>query len=396
MFDLLRELAVSQGLVGVGGMPPASSRRLCYTFLGKPVCFEAFATLLGVGKHGRLGRLRQAVMDGATAPPMDMRLVQARSAHAQPSAQWAEVFSYLTGLYESVAETMPDDSKSLLLEHADGAEYNINVAGDTGPAPLQDLRFLPPGSIFEQWRQFVEVIQPCSFKLFWTVWRREFARLLAFRQANQFSVCPVCTKHRLLLRELTGDAGGRLRQRLLYDRHLAAQYRDRVAYWTFRASSRLRQRVITIILDGMDQSKFAWPKAPFFHNNHEFEHFARPRLHIWGAIVHGFCTLLTVSHADVFKGGSTTVQVITWLLDKLKSQGVQLHEYQLHIQLDNTSGSNKNNTVLAWAAAIVAAGVVSTCTIGFLRVGHTHEDAKSNVVPHPRNGRCQVGVPTWQ
>ena len=153
-------------------------------FLGKPVCFEVFATLLGVGKHGRLGRLRQAVMDGATAPPMDMRLVQARSAHAQPSAQWAEVFSYLTGLYESVAETMPDDSKSLLLEHADGAEHNINTAGDTGPAPLQDLRFLPPGSIFEQWRQFVEVIQPCSFKLFWTVWRREFPRLLAFRQAN--------------------------------------------------------------------------------------------------------------------------------------------------------------------------------------------------------------------
>jgi hypothetical protein len=183
----------------------------------------------------------------------------------------------------------------------------------------------------------------------------------------------VCVKHRLLLRELAGDAAGRLKQRLLYDRHLAPQYRDREAYWLFRASARVKQRVLCIILDGMDQAKFAWPRAPFL-SPHEFDSYHRPRLHIWGALVHGLFRLLTVSHADVFKGGATTVEVLMHILDKVRGMGVDLHDYHAHIQLDNTSGSNKNNTVLAWAGAICAAGVLGSCALGFLRCGHTHED----------------------
>ena len=48
------------------------------------------------------------------------------------------------------------------------------------------------------------------------------------------------------------DTRACLRQRHLYDRHLAQQFADRKAYWTMRASSRLKEKMIVCILDGMD------------------------------------------------------------------------------------------------------------------------------------------------
>ena len=37
--------------------------------------------------------------------------------------------------------------------------------------------------------------------------------------------------------------------------------------------------------------------------------------------MHGYCSALTVSHADVFKGGSTTVEVLAWVLARLAGLG---------------------------------------------------------------------------
>ena len=73
-------------------------------------------------------------------------------------------------------------------------------------------------------------------------------------------------------------------------------------------------------MDGMDQSKFLWPRAEWFHS-HDFDDFHRPRLHIWGIIVHGFYSALTVSHADVPKGGSTKADVLMWMFGKLNERG---------------------------------------------------------------------------
>ena len=377
---MLRELAVGQGLVNDDGLAPD---RLQYKLFGRPVCLNAYCLALGVGRNPRMSRLLAAVMCGQRSPPMDPRYIKAQ--HAKPALLWGEVHTYLRSLYESAAETMPHDDhsdpvRSPLEDEVEGVAESLrlpSVAARHSEHMGNNLRFLPPGTIFEQWRQFIEVGQRrCSFRLFWSVWKKDFDKLLAFRSHTMHSICPVCVKHKLLLKELVDDIHARVKQRMLYDRHLALQYLDRQQYWSLRASSRLQCKTICIILDGMDQAKFSWPRAPFF-SSHEFDSYHRPRLHIWGALVHGYGLFMTVSHADVFKGGSTTVDVLMIILDHLMQIGLDLRDYHIHIQLDNTSGSNKNNTVLLWAGAMCAAGLLGSCALGFLRVGHTHE------VPNP-------------
>ena len=43
-------------------------------------------------------------------------------------------------------------------------------------------------------------------------------------------------------------------------RYLRNQYRDRMRYWAIRQDSRLHTPCIAVILDGMDQAKFAYPR----------------------------------------------------------------------------------------------------------------------------------------
>ena len=100
-----------------------------------------------------------------------------------------------------------------------------------------------------------------SCRYFWQVWMTDFAHL-QFRTSHWQTVCPVCTQHRCLLKLLGHDTVAWNRQRLAYDRHLQKQYQDRRWYWFLRAQSRLVRGIICIIIDGMDQAKFCWPRAP--------------------------------------------------------------------------------------------------------------------------------------
>ena len=44
------------------------------------------------------------------------------------------------------------------------------------------------------------------------------------------------------------------------------------------------------------------------------------------------------------------------------------------LQLDNCAGENKNHYLFAYLSLLVAKGVFKTVHLGFLMVGHTHED----------------------
>ena len=124
-----------------------------------------------------------------------------------------------------------------------------------------------------------------------------------------FSVCPECVRRKVLIRHLAHDANERLKQRQLYEQHLRQQMKDRHVYWSLRASSRLRLKCLTIVVDGVDQAKFGIPRAHFFASK-LLDKYHRPRLHVWGALAHGHMALLTVSDGDLNKGGSTTAEII--------------------------------------------------------------------------------------
>ena len=373
IFDQLRSFALRQHVLSkVGGtVSKGTCKTLTYFVLGQHVCQSAFAYIWSIGWYPRGTRIYAAVMSGMKACPIDSRYLT-RTRHAEPSPIWGEVWSHLEELYNSVAETLPDDSD---YEGEDEDQEFVEVLDYKKCEPASDeiRRYLPPGSIYELWRQYKELGGQGSYKVFRNVFTHDFENKLSFRSKRQHSVCPVCMKHKMLLKTFGHDSAARNRQRIMYDNHLKSQYSDRRVYWALRASSRLMGNIICIIVDGIDQAKFAWPRTEFMHN-HEFDDFNRPRLHVWGALIHGFFTLYTLSHADVNKGSSMTVDVLAYIFTRLHRIGTNLADCHVHVQLDNTASSNKNNTVLQFMGIMIFLGLLAGFTTFFLRVGHTHED----------------------
>ena len=240
---------------------------------------------MGVGWTPRLQSLLKAVLEGARAAPVDVRY-QSRK-HHDPKPVFSEVYSYLESLYTSVAETLPlTESKT----HEKDADIWSEDEDAYKPDTVQsdELRYLPPGSVYDLWRQFNATTgQKASWHCFHACWKQEFSHKLTFRDRYVFSICPVCVQHKLLLRGMGADSNACVRQRWLFDRHLASQFSDRKAYWAMRASSRLKQKIIVCICDGMDQGKYATPRSRLFES-HAFDRYSRPRLHVWGLLCHGY------------------------------------------------------------------------------------------------------------
>ena len=313
-----------------------------------------------------------------------MRFMQCAAKYV-PTPTRGEISSYLQTLYESVAETMPDSgSESSACSGNEDVELcDCKDVQDLQERPAkQEVRKLPPGSMFEQWRQYRELGNPGGYKLFWQVWTQDWAHL-KFRGKRSHGICSVCMKHKLMIRALSGDAQARLKQRHLYDLHLKGQYRDRTRYWGYRSMSRLarslQSKILCLTIDAADQAKFAWPRSHKL-NAKIYDTFQRPRSKIYGGLVHGFFTMLTVSHADTCRGSSFTAELIAHMLTVV-SHHVDLRDFTIHILLDNAAGSNKNNCVMGLLGLLTFFGLAAQICVHFLRVGHTHEDGFGQLFP---------------
>ena len=68
-----------------------------------------------------------------------------------------------------------------------------------------------------------------SFAQFWRIWRSDYPHL-KFRVTSSHAMCAVCTRHKLLIKEMGHHLKARAAQRELYNQHLRNQYADRCAY----------------------------------------------------------------------------------------------------------------------------------------------------------------------
>lgn len=396
LFDHLRDLALSCGAVKLraDGLSETTGdqnrRKMQYFFHGRQVCRETWRDLYGIGKS-RFHKILEAVIAGKLSCPVDTRYLS-RGSQKTPSAKWGEVHSYLLEIYECQAETLPDDGDSDGCGEGSSADENtqtpiLEITTDNAskqqsqqsgsvvnPVPVRAERFLPPGSMFDHWKQMM-TLKPhlkCSFRLFWAVWCKDFF-MLKFRKGFKHHCCTVCLKHKAIIRQLAHDLRSREKQRTLWQRHIDSQYEDRCFYWDLRTQSRLHRKPIVLIIDAADQAKFCWPRSKAFRA-HQFDSMIRPRLHITGCIVHGYCDVLFVSHCDVHTGGSSTCEMASWVLTRLVSDGVSLRGRDLYFQMDNAASSNKNITLFTWMAMVAALTGLAKCTALFLRSGHSHED----------------------
>lgn len=187
------------------------------------------------------------------------------------------------------------------------------------------------------------------------VWLQDFP-FLKFRPLRQHPECATCIKFKCIIRSLGHHLTARQKQLDEFHQHLDNQYQDRLTYWSHRGLSRARGRSCTLIIDGMDQSKFMYPRHRCLKSK-EFASFQRPKAHIVGMLIHGRAIVFAVSEPDVHKDASTHVELLAHALTILEQQGECLHELSLRIQCDNTPREVKNNVVTGFLTALVSKGI---------------------------------------
>lgn len=235
-------------------------------------------------------------------------------------------------------------------------QEKFSLVLNTNRLESEEERWLPPGCMrdyYEQFRQTHDCSDhPASFTTFWRVWRQDFG-FLRFRPYSSHSLCNTCMRYKLMLKELSQHLRARQLQHVHLANHLKAQYNDRIKYWELRGASRLRGPFeVTIVIDGMDQAKFCYPRSTYFQTK-ELQSLNRPRAHITGLIAHGQFVMFFTSPSDTLKDASAHVDMIAHSLQVL-SESMDLGKLTVNIQSDNTPREVKNNIVLRFLSMLVA------------------------------------------
>ena len=174
----------------------------------------------------------------------------------------------------------------------------------------EEERCLPPGTMRDIWEQMAasdKEQNKVSFAQFWRIWKAEYPHL-KFRASSSHSLCSICLRHKILIREMGGHLKARNAQRDLFNLHLQRQYSDRCEYWRMRAGSRMRSADVCLIIDSMDQAKFAYPRSDVYRSK-DLATLQRPRAHITGIICHGHFLLFSVSAQDLPKDSTTMIEL---------------------------------------------------------------------------------------
>ncbi len=335
-------------------------------------------------------RFIRAAREGNIVPPADMRYLKGvrEPGRKRTDTSRDRIISFLKGIYDSVAETLPDvkdeacdfDAESLVVEMPELADPYAKALNTPTVVPLakkkqkirrnrmsinlepsrkhaHEERWLPPGHMRDYWEQMKYANAngpPVAFSTFWRVWHSEFP-FMRFRPTSSHAQCGVCLKHKLLIKSFSGHIRARSQQVELYARHLRAQYEDRLKYYELRGSSRTRTPFeCTIILDGMDQGKFMYPRHPLFASK-DLSTFVRPRAHIAAGLCHGRCLVFTISSADVRKDANASIETTAFCLTLISKQ-TDLRQMTVNVQADNTTREVKNNPYLRWLASLVSHG----------------------------------------
>jgi len=328
-----------------------------------------------------------AARNGDIVAPLDTRYLQKgipKKGEKSTDSSRQRIVTFLRGIYESIAETLPDirddtwdgvDTSSTNFELPELVDPYSEVLGRKVKKPRKrkfslqlnqerrdvdifEERFLPPGSMKEYHEQMraTELLsqdeKPVAFSTFWRVWTEDFP-FLRFRPTSSHAACGTCIRHKLLIRSFNGHLKARRLQVECYSAHLKAQYCDRLQYWELRGTSRLRSGFdVLLILDGMDQAKFSYPRSELFKSK-DLQGMPRARAHICGVVVHGRFILFTISPSTVAKDANSCIEITAHCLHLL-SKEMPLNRLTLHIQSDNTSREVKNNHYLRFLASLVS------------------------------------------
>ena len=245
--------------------------------------------------------------------------------------------------------------------------------------------------LFLQYQAYAESLgQPsASFTTFRKIMKPVFQSHMRFRSKGEHGQCDVCYKLRSRIKKAASRA---MRQAVtrLYTQHLLSQRLDRQYYWSVRTQSRnyfaqalhiaqkwetaaVAASVVCMIQDGMDQAKLRVPRLGYVTPSKAFQKLYRPACHLVGTFLHGYKMLISISDEDLKKDSVTSMELVCRALSELVEQFGNI-PLSVHLQQDNCYREGKNSFMLNLFLLFQILGIVRFCTLGYLRVAHSHED----------------------
>ncbi|CAK9077854.1 unnamed protein product [Durusdinium trenchii] len=330
-------------------------------------------------------------------------------------AQWPHILGFFWILYISAAEILPDKfvmpKQHALEDHEEDSDFEERYCNSflkdldpqfqlpspehLGPGsfkgPRRYLEHAQPIDLFYQYKahETSEGRQPASLSTFMRCFKKVFDTHLKFREKCEHAQCDVCGRLKRKIKEALCKSD-RLEFSRQYGRHILSQWLDRQVYWKLRALSQsyfhsrealahgpninIYNSLVTIICDGMDQSKLRTPRFGYKRLCKGLEPLYRPTLHLAAVWLHGLKLLLPISDESLKKDSETQIELLVRGLQVLYDSSPAQLPAGLHIQQDNCAREGKNRYVAALGIMLVALGIFRYCSLGFLRKAHSHED----------------------
>lgn len=258
------------------------------------------------------------------------------------------IVSFLERLAEDVADLMPDTNEQHLpyfrkreVYDAFSSEYK-SLYGETN-VPVY-------GYFIFVWRQLCPKIK--------------------VRKLRRFSKCTICEEIRAAIKEARANRQDTAHLKARKHVHIQSVMRERIEYRKNRERATISPcTCASFIIDGADQSAFG---LPHFCTNVKSTTGNAMKVRLIGALQHGSPNkLLLMTLTEEYETGAN--HIVQALHVCLNSHEGDLPDH-LYLQLDNCTRENKNRFFFGFLEYLVHHGVFKHIFVGFLPVGHTHED----------------------
>lgn len=337
--------------------------------------------------------MRKAIKSGAIDPPPDKRFTRGASFKGCPKKE--DVQEFFLWLYTDWAEPMATiDIDGHTKERGQVTEKKLveirqllNATSDLTRADLERLgpRHMDRMGIAQMQEMHAAwtSLNPVSTETIRLAFKNWSCVLRPRTRECTHRPCERCAELKLMRKRATdrkelraiADELARHRDDVFADRRVYKHYSVMSERATMNAQGvqGADTSVLSIIIDGMDQSKFLCPRN--LQASKLWDRVWRPQLGFIGALVHGVCECYYILEPGLQKSGSTIVEVLALVLEKvadiLAQRGVLMPK-RIMVQLDNTSRENKNVTVLRFLNYL--SEVFVSTGLHFFMVGHTHTD----------------------
>lgn len=274
----------------------------------------------------------------------------ARVAAKKPNAPLRDQISaWLPIFSKNVGDQMPDEDVTVL------PYRNLNAVFEEY---CDDMTLIGEPTASES--HFNNVFNACSNE----------QKVRMCRDTGTFVTCTACDAYHSRLRSAKTPLE---RQQLkeLRRRHLEKQRIQRQKYYKHKLKAMMHpEKYLSIIIDGMDQKKTDCPVLSRYTKDE-----APLGQRIIGVKVHGICNYCYIVDESVPGGSNLTIEILNRVLLDLDSKGMLPSDPQsvLFLQVDNC-GENKNRSMFGYLTHLVKENIFWKVKVGFLMVGHTHED----------------------